>query len=123
MAAGQNPLASLAAMLSGGQGGASAQQPDSGQQLAAQMSQMRQANPQMVLEQLKQMKTLTAALIPHLADTIPGAAQHLARNLSGIEGAMQAVMKALTAQSLSQGPLMMSAAQPADPTAQSGGIY
>jgi type VI protein secretion system component VasK len=105
-------MAALAEMQGAGQqqqGQQPAQGDPTAMQVGQQMSQLRGSNPQLVLQHLKQMKQVAAALIPHTAETIPGVAQHLARTLQGLDRAIEAATKALTAETIAGAPINMSA--------------
>lgn len=121
MAAG-NPIQALLGMLGGGaqgspQGGAPPQADPSqalGQQVSQQLSDLNGADPMQVMNQLKQWKGGVAGLIPHLAFRVPKAAPHLAKAMSGLEKAIEAMSEAaVTAQTVGMNPpLGMSAASP-----------
>lgn len=106
-----NPAAILAA-LAQSQGGGSPAGGDPGAAVSQQLGALRSTNPEMVVQILRDMKQKTAALIPHTAETIPGVARYLASNLRGLDSAIEAATKALTAQTVAAGPLQMSAVSP-----------
>jgi hypothetical protein len=107
-----NAMAALQMMMGGADAMAPSQSDPTAQNVAQGLSQLRSTNPEMVIRTLQDMLRTTAALIPHTAETIPGVAQFLARNLSGLRGAIDAAQKAMTAQTIAQGPLQTSAAPP-----------
>lgn len=107
-----NPMAAMALQsLMGGLAQGNPGQDDgqgAAQVLSQQFSQLRGANPEMLLNKLKQMHQETAALISQTAQIVPGVAGHLASNLRGLQSAMQACEKTLQVQQSVQ-PIQMSA--------------
>lgn len=95
--------------MAGGQGQQMQPEMGAGDALSQQVAALRATNPELVLQHLRQMKQLTASLIPHTAETIPGVARYLASNLRGLDSAIEAATKALTAQTVASGPIQMSA--------------
>lgn len=115
MAAGANPLdalkaATLARALGSGQkpmgamtpgggpamgpSGAVGQADNAGAQFAAQFAELQGSDPGLIVNQLRQMKTVIARMFPALIERLPGVTTNLARVLQPLDAAIKEAEKA-----------------------------
>lgn len=95
-----------------------------GQQIAGQLAELNNADPDMILKMLNQVKSVLVALYPRTAFTLPGVARNVAQCQKYLDNAIkEAEQGAATAQTV-QPPIANSAGQPMSlrqpPDAQGG---
>ena len=90
----------------GGMSGMSTASPDDQQQsqLSKELSVMRVANPQMMMEKIKSIKQGIVTLINHSAMSIPGIARSLSKTFVGLDGALKEAQDAAATQQVVQPP-------------------
>jgi len=77
-----------------GSSGAPSTVPTAGQQFSSQMSELQGADPGMVLNQLKQIRTIFARMLPFTIERLPGVATNVAAVLRPLDGAIKEAEKA-----------------------------
>lgn len=130
MGAAANPAAGLMArsiidqLVSKGRAGSPVPQPtgteapdQTKQMLGAQLSELRQADPQAVQRALQQMKKQIVDLIPQVAFTIPGMNKHLPNLLKTVEAALKEVEQASNTMA-AVNPIQSSMANPSNGVGQ-----
>lgn len=141
MAASPNPLvgmimSALAARTAGGggmpgqtmpgQGGGAPgmpgqeQGPDAGAQYSQQVSELKGADPGMLLRQLKQMKQICAVLMVQNLERLPNVSGQLSKLVPMFDRVIKEIGQAQNVNSAVRPPLGMGAAQP--PTGESSGM-
>lgn len=92
-----------------GPGGAAAMQANppssAGQQISQQLAELQGADPGSILKLLNQMKSMTVAIIPRAAFTMPGVARHLSSNLKALDNAIKEAEQASATQQAVKPPI------------------
>lgn len=99
---------------SGGGGG------DAGSQYAQQVSELKGADPGMLLRQLKQMKQICAVLMVQNLERLPNVSGQLAKLVPMFDRVIKEATQAQNVNSAVRNPIQMGAAQP--PQQASGGF-
>jgi len=73
---------------------------------------MRVANPQMMMEKIKQIKQDIVTLLNHSAMSIPGVARSLSKTFVGLDGALKEAQTAAATQQVTQQPGIQSSMLP-----------
>jgi hypothetical protein len=139
MAAGANPLAqmvmsALQSRTAGGGGTPGATMPgqgggmpgmpggggdDAGAQYAQQVSELKGADPGMLLRQVQKMKQICAVLMVQNLERLPNVAGKLSKLIPAFDGVIKEIQQAKNVDSAVRPPLGMGAAQPPQ---ESGGM-
>jgi len=90
---GASPMGPQGGPAMGPSGAPSATTP-AGQQFASQMSELQGADPGMILNQLKQIRTVFARMLPFTIERLPGVATNVASLLRPLDGAIKEAEKA-----------------------------
>jgi hypothetical protein len=83
-----------------------------GPQIAAQLSELNGADPQMIQKMLNQIKSVMVALYPRSAFTLPGVARNLAQAQKYIDNAIKEAEQGVATQQSVQPPIANGAGQP-----------
>jgi TolA-binding protein len=126
MAAQANPVAMVMSALQsrtgagaappgGGPGAVSDgnQSPDPASQYAQQVSELKGADPGMLLRQVKQMKQLVATLMVQNLERLPNVAGQLSKMIPDFDKVIKEIMQASNVDAAVRNPISLGAAQPA----------
>jgi hypothetical protein len=110
----------------GGQGGPGGQpgapgagSPDAaGQQLSQQMSELKGADPQLLVKAAEQMKAMSLAIQVRTAFQVPGASRHFAKAIDAINSGIKELQQAAATANTVSSPIVNSAGM--NPTQPSG---
>ena len=90
-----------------GQGGGS---PDAaGQQLSQQLSELKGADPQMMVKAAEQMKAMATAIYVRTSFQVPGAARHIAQATKSIDAAIKELQQASATANTVSSPIVNNA--------------
>ena len=90
------------------QGGAGT--PDAaGQQLSQQMSELKGADPQMLVKAAEQMKAMATAIYVRTAFQVPGAARHIAQATKSLDAAIKELQQATATANTVSSPIVNNA--------------
>ncbi len=103
-------------MPTGGQPGQPPQQGDpgemAGQQISSQLSELNNADPQMIMKMLNQVKSVLVALYPRTAFTLPGVARNVAQCQKYLDNAIKEAEQGAATAATVQTPIANQAGQP-----------
>ena len=129
MAAGNNPIAQLVmsalqSRTAGGGGAPGATMPgqapvtpgqggdDAGAQYSQQVSELKGADPGMLLRQVQKMKQICAVLMVQNLERLPNVAGKLSKLIPAFDGVIKEIQQAKNVDSAVRPPISMGAAQP-----------
>jgi len=93
---------------------------DAGSQYAAQVAELKGADPGMLLRQLKQMKQICAVLMVQNLERLPNVSGQLSKLVPMFDRVIKEVQQAASTSSAVRGPVDMGAAQPPQSPASGG---
>lgn len=137
MASGSNPIAqmvmsALQARTAGGGGtpgatmpgqGGQGGQDDAGAQYAQQVSELKGADPGMLLQQVKKMKQICAVLMVQNLERLPNVSGKLSKLVPMFDQVIKEIQQASNVNSAVRQPVQMGAAQPPQAGANTGGGF
>jgi hypothetical protein len=124
VAAGSNPLAqmvmsALQSRTAGGGGAPGMTMPgqggggdDAGAQYAQQVSELKGADPGMLLRQVQKLKQVCAVMMVQNLERLPNVAGKLAKLIPAFDGVIKEIQQAKNVDSAVRSPIQMGAAQP-----------
>lgn len=90
----------------GGAGGGGVSPDQSGQQLSQQLSELKGADPQLLVKATEQMKAMALAVQVRTAFQVPEAARHMAQAQKSIDAAIKALQQAAATANTVSSPIV-----------------